>query len=63
VAQVYEEYLLTVDSKLVFSKGPNRVGVSLHLRTERNPVSDTLCFSCNYLESGRRTKSENPLIL
>jgi hypothetical protein len=27
--------------RLVLSKGPNRVGVSLHLRTETDPVSET----------------------
>jgi hypothetical protein len=26
------------------SKGPNRVGVVPHLRTETDPVSETLCF-------------------
>jgi hypothetical protein len=30
--------------KLAFSKGPNRVGVSPHVRTETDPVSETLCF-------------------
>jgi hypothetical protein len=49
--------------RLALSKGPNRVGVSLHLRTKRDPVSETSCFSSNYLESGRWTKSENPVIL
>jgi hypothetical protein len=48
---------------LVLSKGPNRVGVSLHPRTETDSVSETSCFSYNYLESGRWTKSENPVIL
>jgi hypothetical protein len=37
--------------------------VSLHLRTETDPVSETSCFSSNYLESGRWTKSGNPVIL
>jgi hypothetical protein len=37
--------------------------VSLHLRTETDPVSEKSCFSSNYLESGRWTKSENPVIL
>jgi hypothetical protein len=41
----------------------NRVGVSPHLRTEADPVSETLFLSSNSLESGRWTKSENPLIL
>jgi hypothetical protein len=50
--------------RLALSKGPNRVGVSPHLRTETEPVPETSCFlSSNYLETGRRTKSENPLIL
>jgi hypothetical protein len=32
--------------------------------TERDPVSETSCFfSSNYLETGRWTKSENPVIL
>jgi hypothetical protein len=43
------------------SMGPNRVGVSPHLRTETDPVSET-CFSSNYLASGRWTKSKNPVI-
>jgi hypothetical protein len=30
---------------------------------ERDPVSETSCFSSNYLESGRWTESENPVIL
>jgi hypothetical protein len=30
---------------------------------ETDPVSEMSCFSSNYLESGRRTKSENPVIL
>jgi hypothetical protein len=45
------------------SKGSNRVGVSLHLKTETDPVSETSCFSSNYLKSGQWTKSENPEIL
>jgi hypothetical protein len=50
--------------RLTLSKGPNRVGVSLHLRMETDPVSETSCFlSSNSLESGQWTKSENPLIL
>jgi hypothetical protein len=50
--------------RLVFSKGPNRVGVSPYLRTETAPVSEMSVFlSSNSLESGRWTKSENPLIL
>jgi hypothetical protein len=49
--------------RLALSKGPNRAGVSLHLRMETDPVSEMSCFSSNYLESGRRTKSENPVIL
>jgi hypothetical protein len=47
--------------KLALSKGPNRVGVSPHLRTETDPVSETSGVSSNYLESGRWTKSENPM--
>jgi hypothetical protein len=50
-------------SRLALSKRPNRVGVSPHLRTETDPVSETSCFSSNYLDSGRWTKSENPVIL
>jgi hypothetical protein len=51
--------------RLALFKGPNRVGVSLHLRTETDPVSETSCFSfsSNQLESGRWTKSESPVIL
>jgi hypothetical protein len=49
--------------RLALSKGPNRVGVSLHLRTETDPVSERSCFSSNYFESGRWTKSENPVIM
>jgi hypothetical protein len=49
--------------RLALSKGHNRVGVSLHLRTETVLVSEISCFSSNYLESGRWTKSENPVIL
>jgi hypothetical protein len=30
--------------RLALSKGPNRVGVSPHLRTETDPVSETSCF-------------------
>jgi hypothetical protein len=47
---------------LTLSKGTYRVGVSLHLRTETDPVSETPCFSSNYLESGRWRKPENPVI-
>jgi hypothetical protein len=50
-------------ARLDLSKGTNRIGVFLHLGTETDPVSETSCFSCNYLESGRWTKSENPVIL
>jgi hypothetical protein len=49
--------------RLALSKGPNRVGVSLHLRMETDPVSEMSCFSSNYLKPGRWTKSENPVIL
>jgi hypothetical protein len=31
--------------EVALSKGPNRVGVFPHLRTETDPVSETLCFS------------------
>jgi hypothetical protein len=48
--------------RLALSKGPDRVGVSPHLRTETDLVSET-CFSSNYLESGQQTKSGNPEIL
>jgi hypothetical protein len=37
-------------------------GNVIKLRTETDPVSET-CFSSNYLESGRWTKSENTVIL
>jgi hypothetical protein len=50
--------------RLALSNGPNRVGVSPHLRAETDPVSETSCFlPSNSLESGRWTKSENPLTL
>jgi hypothetical protein len=49
--------------RLALSKAPNRVGVSPHLRMETDPVSETSCFSSNFLESVRWTKSENPVIL
>jgi hypothetical protein len=49
--------------KLALSKGPNRVRVSPHLRMETDSVSETCFLSLNYLESGRWTKSKNPLIL
>jgi hypothetical protein len=50
--------------RLALSKGPNRVGVSPHLRMETDQVSEMSCFLFpNYLESGRWTKSKNPLIL
>jgi hypothetical protein len=49
------------------SKGHNRVGVSPHLRTETDQVSETSCFSFLFfsyqLESGQWTKSENSVIL
>jgi hypothetical protein len=34
-----------------------------HWGTETDPVSETSCFSSNYIESGLWTKSENPVIL
>jgi hypothetical protein len=47
---------------LTLSKGLNRVGASVHtLRTEPDPFSETL-FSC-IQNSGRWTKSGNPVIL
>jgi hypothetical protein len=46
---------------LALSKGPNRVSVSLHFRTEIDPVSEMSCSS-NSLETKRWTKSENPII-
>jgi hypothetical protein len=49
--------------RLTLSKGPNRVCVSPHLRTETDPVSETSCLTSDSLESGRWTKSENPLII
>jgi hypothetical protein len=49
--------------RLALSKGHTRVGVSPHLKTKTYPVSGTLCFTSNYLESGRWTKSKNPVIL
>jgi hypothetical protein len=50
-------------SRLALSKGPNRVGVSPHLRTETDAVSETSYFSSAYLESGQWTKPEHPVIL
>jgi hypothetical protein len=49
--------------RLALSKGSNRVGVSLHLRIEADPFSETFWFSSDFLESGRGTKSETPVIL
>jgi hypothetical protein len=49
--------------RLALSKGPNRVDVSLHLRKETDPVSETSYFYLLILESGQWTKSENPLIV
>jgi hypothetical protein len=46
---------------VIDSKGSNRVGFFPHLRTETDPVSETLCSFRSYLESGRWTKSENPV--
>jgi hypothetical protein len=43
-----------IDSSLCLTKD---------LRTETDPVSETSCFSSNYLKSGRWTKSENPVFL
>jgi hypothetical protein len=36
--------------RLALSKGPKRVGVSPHLTTETDPVSETSCFSSHYLD-------------
>jgi hypothetical protein len=46
IAQFVEWIVNLQEIKKTFSKGPNRVGVSLlsHLKTERDPVSKTLCF-------------------
>jgi hypothetical protein len=49
--------------RLARSKWPNRVGISPHLRTETDAVSETSCFSYNYLKSGPWTKSEISVIL
>jgi hypothetical protein len=37
--------------RLPLSKGPNRVSVSPHLRTERDPVSETSCFYLIIIEN------------
>jgi hypothetical protein len=37
--------------RLALSKGPNRVGVFPHLRTETDPVSEMLCFSLLFRKS------------
>jgi hypothetical protein len=51
-------------TELALSKGPNRIGVFPHLRTETDPVSEMLCFFfVIYEKSGRWTKSENPISL
>jgi hypothetical protein len=54
----------SVGSLLALSKGPNRIGFSLHLRAETDPVSETSCFSlvC-ILIPGRWIKPENPISL
>jgi hypothetical protein len=49
--------------RLALSKGSNTVGGSPHLRAGKDPVSETSCFSSNYFESWRWTKSENPVFL
>jgi hypothetical protein len=50
------------DSKELEDK--NTTFLKLDLRTETDPVSETSCsLTSNSLESGRWTKSENPLIL
>jgi hypothetical protein len=44
---VYGLWVQRLESAL--SKGPNRAGVSLlHLKTERDPVSEMLCFLAIY---------------
>jgi hypothetical protein len=47
---------------LALSKGRNRVGVFLHLRTETDPVSETLCFFHSYLgkhpDDGQSSKTQ-----
>jgi hypothetical protein len=43
--------------RLALCKGPNRVGVSPHLRTETDPVSETLC-SLVFQNTGRCTNSQ-----
>jgi hypothetical protein len=46
---------------LALSKGPNRVGVSPlpHLRTETDPVSETLCFLVSrILDNGQSPKPQ-----
>jgi hypothetical protein len=54
---------LESDRGYLFLRDPNSVGISPHLRTETDPVSETSCFPSNYLESGWWTKSENLVIL
>jgi hypothetical protein len=43
--------------RLALSKGPNRVGVSLHLRTERDPVSETSCFFFSFFSNYLRIRT------
>jgi hypothetical protein len=46
----------------VLSKGPNRVGVFPHLRTETDPVSETLCFSLVFRKIRTMDKVQKPNI-
>jgi hypothetical protein len=50
--------------RLALSKGPKRIGFFPHLRMERDPVSETSCFSlvCSLIP-GRWIKSKNPISL
>jgi hypothetical protein len=48
--------------RLALSEGPNRVGVLPHLRTETDPVSQTLC-SLFFWNTGWWALSKNPVIL
>jgi hypothetical protein len=48
--------------RLALSKGPNRIGVSPHLRTETDPVSETSClfFFLVIIEIRTMDKVRNP---
>jgi hypothetical protein len=56
-----ERAICSVGLRSVLATGPIRVGVSLHLRMENGPVSETMFFSIQNF--GRSTKSINPLSL